>query len=320
MPITCTEIQNQIKQQLATGEKLQIMGAGSRLSATQLTPLSLKSYCGIVDYQPSELVVTVKAGTTLVELQQVLAEKNQMLSFEPPDFGGSTIGGSYACGLSGSGQAFRANLRDCVLGIKLINGLGKSLTFGGQMIKNVAGYDVARLLVGSYGQLAVITEISLKVVPKVSETSYRLCLPVDEAIVLMNQWAGTSLPLSACAYYQDHFYYRLFGHHSKQSTVAIDNSIWQQLNPFQPPLATGDKLWRASVASTAVAIDNTVAIDHCGTRRWLVAPEPPDIALMNEWHQGMPLGLENQHPQQIKLTQGLKQVFDPHAIFNTLVS
>jgi glycolate oxidase FAD binding subunit len=294
-------------------EPLEIVGRESKLTNTN-KKLSIADYQGIVSYQASELVITVKAGTSLQELQQVLASKNQMLSFEPPDYGNSSIGGTYACALSGSAQAFRGSLRDFVLGIKIINGEGKILSFGGQMMKNVAGYDVARLLVGSKGSLAVIAEISFKVLPQVTEATYSIEMLEDDAIILMNKWAATALPLSACAYYQGRFYYRLFGKHDKQQAEEMDNKIWQTLNPFQ----TTEKefLWRASVPSTTSKIANTVAIDCCGNRRWIVSEHKPDLSYVDKWQKGLAISKSVKHPAQMKIEQGLKKVFDPHGVYH----
>ncbi len=294
-------------------EPLQIVGRESKLKTSTNKKLSIADYQGIVSYQASELVITVKAGTSLQELQQVLASKNQMLSFEPPDYGNSSIGGTYACALSGSAQAFRGSLRDFVLGIKIINGEGKILSFGGQMMKNVAGYDVARLLVGSKGSLAVVAEISFKVLPQVTETTYSIEMLEEDAIILMNKWAATALPLSACAYYQGRFYYRLFGKHDKQAAEEVDNKIWQTLNPFE----TTEKqfLWRASVPSTSSKIANTVAIDCCGNRRWIVSEHKPNLAYVEKWQKGLAISKSPKQPAQIKIEQGLKKVFDPHGIY-----
>ena len=127
--------------------------------------LDVSSYKGIVAYEPKELVLTVRAGTPLEEVESALAGERQMLPFEPPHFGGGTIGGAVACGLSGPRRPYAGAVRDFVLGTRIVNGKGEDLSFGGRVIKNVAGYDVSRLMVGSLGTLGVITEISFKVLP-----------------------------------------------------------------------------------------------------------------------------------------------------------
>lgn len=308
----------QIKSAAASQQSLSICGAQSKHQGKSEL-LSLQSYQGVVRYQPDELVITVKAGTSLRELNQILAEKNQMLAFEPPDYGDSTLGGTYACALTGSSQPFRGLLRDYVLGVKIINGLGEILSFGGELMKNVAGYDVSRLLVGSRGQLAVIAEISLKVLPLTDEKTYVIPLPEHEAIRLMNQWAGgTTLPLSACAYYQQQFFYRLSGRHSTQAHSLTDGTVWKTLNPFKPPLMSTQNLWRVSVESTQPTLNHTLAIDWCGRRRWIVENEQPVYhheAKISLWQGQASLTQYESTTAINRIQQGLKQVFDPKGVF-----
>lgn len=326
-------ISEQIKQANLDGKTLQIAGNKSKLNLGEFfssveekttEQLCLSRYSGIIDYSPSEMVVTVKAGTTLAELNAVLAEKNQMLAFEPPDYGNSTIGGTYASALTGPSKPFRGVLRDYILGTKIVDGRGQVLSFGGRMIKNVAGYDVSRLLAGSKGSMAAITEISIKVVPLVNELTYRVATQQADAIKLMNELAATSLPLSACAYVNGNAYFRLVesaGQHDLeklssggQKAELVDNSIWHQLNPFQ--LATVDKsaLWRVDVDSTHREIANTIAVDICGNRRWVVSNEKPNTPFATLWKNG-PLAKRSESPARKKLVQGLRQVFDPNRVF-----
>ncbi|MDQ7091444.1 MAG: FAD-binding protein [Methylococcales bacterium] len=308
----------QIKEANVRSQRLSICGMQSKQSCSN-QPLSLMDYQGIIHYQPDELVITVKAGTPLNELKCILAENKQMLAFSPPDYGHSTLGGTYACALTGSSQPFKGSLRDYVLGVKIINGLGDVLSFGGELMKNVAGYDVSRLLVGSRGQLAVIAEISLKVLPITTETTYVVDIAENEAIQLMNQWAGSALPLSACAYYQQQFFYRLSRHHSKQPHTVVDEKIWEILNPFKPHLNADQSLWRVTVESTMPAIKNTQAIDWCGRRRWIIANEHPTYqgnklnASLWQGHADECPPTEPKALTQIK--QGLKKVFDPKGVF-----
>lgn len=242
----------QIKQAQVDQQIIQISGHHSKVLRDAATEsLSTAGYEGIVSYEPAELVITVKAGTKLSELKAVLAQHKQMLGFEPPDYGDSTIGGIYACALTGPSRPFRGSLRDFVLGTKLIDGQGRYLSFGGRMIKNVAGYDVSRMLVGSKGSMALVTELSLRVIPLMEERSYQMEMSENEAILLMNQMAGTSLPLSAAAYYEGKFIYRVAGAHPLQTNrvgvTEIDNDIWVRLNPFRPQLPPDVKLWRLDV-------------------------------------------------------------------------
>ena len=168
---------------------------------------------GIVDYEPSELVVTARSGTPLSEIEASLAEHGQFLAFEPPAFGGdATLGGVIAAGLSGPRRMYAGAARDFVLGDTLLTGSGEQLRFGGQVMKNVAGFDVSRLLCGSLGILGIITEVSLKVLPRPrAEATVRLELSAAAAVAAFNRWAAQPLPLSAAAWWQGQAWVRLSG-------------------------------------------------------------------------------------------------------------
>jgi len=181
---------------------LSIEGGGSKAwygNSNPFTKLSTKNFSGILDYQPEELVITARAGTPLREIEQVLADKNQMLAFEPPHFGdNATLGGAIAAGLAGPARISVGNLRDFVLGARIMDGKGQDLSFGGKVMKNVAGYDVSRLMPGSLGTLALILEASVKVLPKpAASTSIRCQITQAAALQSLNQSAGQPLPLSA---------------------------------------------------------------------------------------------------------------------------
>ena len=176
--------------------------------------LETRGLQGIVQYEPSELVVTVAAGTPMHVLETALAEQGQCLAFEPPQFeanskpskasNNATVGGMVAAGLSGPARASVGSVRDFVLGLRFINGRGEHLSFGGQVMKNVAGYDVSRLLAGSWGTLGLITEVSLKVLPVAPAEAFLMChLPQDKALHLLNQWGGQPLPLNASCWVKD---------------------------------------------------------------------------------------------------------------------
>jgi len=164
-----------------------------------------RAYRGILSYEPSELVITVRAGTPMAEVQAALAERGQCLPFEPPSWGASTVGGMVASGLAGPARASVGTVRDFVLGVRMLNGQGQDLTFGGQVMKNVAGYDVSRLMAGSLGQLGLITEVSLKVLPVAPGEATLMCAGVrqPQALALLNQWGGQPLPLNASAWVHD---------------------------------------------------------------------------------------------------------------------
>lgn len=181
---------------------LSIAGGGTKSwygNANSHAKLNTGSYSGILEYQPEELVITACAGTPLKEIEAALKEKNQVLAFEPPHFGEhATFGGAIAAGLAGPGRITVGNFRDFVLGARILDGKGQDLSFGGKVMKNVAGYDVSRLLPGSLGTLALLLEASVKVLPKPAATATLRCqISQENALKVLNEWAGQPLPLSA---------------------------------------------------------------------------------------------------------------------------
>jgi glycolate oxidase FAD binding subunit len=196
------EFQAQILNAANHKTRLSIEGGASKSwygNPNQFTKLNTRSYSGILEYQPEELVITACAGTPLKEIEATLEEKNQVLAFEPPHFGESaTFGGAIAAGLAGPGRISVGNFRDFVLGARVMDGKGHDLSFGGKVMKNVAGYDVSRLLPGSMGTLALLLEASVKVLPKPAATATLRCqISQAQALKVLNEWAGQPLPLSA---------------------------------------------------------------------------------------------------------------------------
>lgn len=259
--------------------------------------LSTAGLTGITSYEPSELVVTVRAGTPLAELEAALAEKGQCLPFEPPCFGDNgTVGGMVAGGLSGPARASVGAVRDYVLGATLVNGRGEVLSFGGQVMKNVAGYDVSRVLAGSLGTLGVIAEVSLKVLPvPPAEATLEFACGQADALRLLNEWGGRPLPLNASCWFEyagaGALYLRLRGAVAAVEAACAhlggerkDNmraaADWQSLRDQQLPWFStdegGDALWRLSVPQTApvLALDGAAAplVEWHGGQRWYKAP------------------------------------------------
>jgi len=194
--------QEQILAAVKNKTPLSIEGGGTKSwygNANSYAKLDTRTYAGILEYQPEELVITACAGTPLKEIEAALANKNQILAFEPPHFGESaTFGGAIAAGLAGPGRISAGNLRDFVLGARILDGKGQDLSFGGKVMKNVAGYDVSRLLPGSMGTLSLLLEASVKVLPRpAATTSLRCNITQARALQLLNEWAGQPLPLSA---------------------------------------------------------------------------------------------------------------------------
>ena len=310
-----------VRQAAADGRILRLRGGGSKdFWGQSLTGevLDTRAYQGIVSYEPSELVVTVRCGTPLAELEAALAEKGQCLAFEPPHFGqgsanGATVGGMVAAGLSGPARATAGAVRDYVLGARFINGLGENLTFGGQVMKNVAGYDVSRLMAGSWGTLGLITEVSLKVLP-VAPAEATLMIPglaQGPALDLLHRWGGQPLPLNASTWVRDTtaqpvadvLFVRLRGAVAAvQSAIgkmsadatALGAQVQQMAEAAQDWRASGEQtlpffdapspdacLWRLSVPQTAPVLDLPYAtyIEWQGAQRWLWAPATAAVSL-----------------------------------------
>ena len=249
--------------------------------------LDPRGYAGIVAHEPTELVITARCGTPLAELESVLGAAGQMLPFEPPHFGpGATVGGCVAAGLAGPRRASAGGVRDYVLGVKLLAGTGEVLAFGGTVMKNVAGYDVARLAAGSLGILGVITEVSLKVLPKpVAEATLRLDLDEASALRRMNEWAAQPLPVSATAWRDGALHVRLSGARAAvaeaQATIggtALDGAaFWQGLREQADAFFAGAQpLWRLALPSTAPALGLPGAqlVEWGGAQRWLRSDAP----------------------------------------------
>ena len=194
--------QEQILNAAKNKTPLSIEGGGTKSwygNTNTLAKLNTRTYSGILEYQPEELVITACAGTPLKEIETALKDKNQVLAFEPPHFGEhATFGGAIAAGLAGPGRISVGNFRDFVLGARVLDGKGQDLSFGGQVMKNVAGYDVSRLMPGSMGTLALLLEASVKVLPKPAATATLRCqISQAKALRILNEWAGQPLPLSA---------------------------------------------------------------------------------------------------------------------------
>ncbi|MEG1054515.1 MAG: glycolate oxidase subunit GlcE, partial [Janthinobacterium sp.] len=210
------QFRQQILAASAAGKSLRLRGGGTKDWYGQRLDgevLDTRAYAGIIDYEPTELVITARCGTPLAEIEAALAARKQMLAFEPPHFGpGATVGGVVASALSGPRRASAGALRDFVLGAVLMDGHGERLAFGGQVMKNVAGYDVSRLLAGSLGTLGLILEVSLKVLPlPLREASLRLECAEIAALRMLNEWAGKPLPISASCWHDGVLTVRLSG-------------------------------------------------------------------------------------------------------------
>jgi glycolate oxidase FAD binding subunit len=350
-----SQIVERIRAAAADVTPLCIRGGGTKDfygEALQGDILETTALAGITSYEPSELVVTVRAGTPLAELEAALAEKGQCLPFEPPHFGrNGTVGGMVAAGLSGPARASVGAVRDYVLGATLVNGRADVLSFGGQVMKNVAGYDVSRVLAGSLGTLGVIAEVSLKVLPVApAEATLEFACSQADALRLLNEWGGRPLPLNASCWFENvgagalHLRLRgavaaveaacthLGGERKDNARAAAD---WQALRDQQLPwfdTANGpDALWRVSVPQTApvLAIDgHAPLVEWHGAQRWYKAPPDRAARIREIAHAAGGHATLFRTPASdiprfdamsapvARIHRALMREFDPHRIFN----
>ena len=250
--------------------------------------IDVTKHCGVVEYEPTELVVTARCGTRLAELKKVLADAGQMLAFEPPSYADTaTLGGIIATGLSGPRRPFSGAVRDSILGVQIINGKGEKLNFGGKVIKNVAGYDVSRLMAGAMGTLGLVLQVSLKVLPvPQKELTLSFSSSADNALELMNKLSSKPLPLSAAAFMNDRVYLRISGSDAavdaaindiEHDNKDEDQSFWHQLaEQSHPFFNTGKNLWRLSLLPAAPMLDlpGDWILDWGGAQRWLMSDVP----------------------------------------------
>lgn len=339
MDPSLSQLIERVREAAARKHSLRIRGSGSKdFYAFRLEgePLDVSGYRGIVDYEPSELVMTARAGTPLAEVEEALTQGGQMLACEPPYFGpNATLGGCVAAGFSGPRRAAAGSVRDFVLGTRVLNSAGEDLRFGGRVMKNVAGFDVSRLMTGSFGTLGVIVEASLKVLPRPEEElTLRYEMNAPRAIETMNRWAAQPLPISATCHFGNALSVRLSG--SKLGVaaarakiggeeVADGSGLWravreQTLDAFRGPL------WRVSITPTApvLALPGQQVIEWNGSLRWVTTDAPAqqifDIARKAGGHatrfrapNGTPLMVLD--PTVLEVHRRLKAALDPNGLF-----
>ena len=346
------ELCDRVRACASAGTRLRIRGGGTKDfyggdfyggDAGEAQVLDMAGCSGIVAYEPRELVLTVRAGTRLAEVEAALAAERQMLPFEPPHFepaGNATIGGIVATGLSGPRRPYAGAVRDFVLGTRVVNGKGEALAFGGRVIKNVAGYDVSRLMTGALGTLGVLTEISFKVLPvPAAEATLAFALSQADAIDAANRWAGQPLPLSACAWSDGTLRVRLSG-----APPAVDAAkaklggdedaagarFWSDLREQRLDFFAGEApLWRLSVPQTAAPLmpDHPQVVDWGGGVRWVRGPLDPFTVRSTVERVGghatlfrggdKSVGVFHPLPPALlKIHRRLKAAFDPAGILN----
>ncbi|MDQ1834058.1 glycolate oxidase subunit GlcE [Massilia scottii] len=329
------------------GRALRIRGGGTKDWYGQASDgdiLDTRGFSGIVDYEPTELVITARCGTPLAEIEAALAERKQMLAFEPPHFGaGATIGGVVASGLSGPRRAGSGALRDFVLGAVLMDGKGEVLTFGGQVMKNVAGYDVSRLLAGSMGTLGLMLQHSIKVLPRAPcDITLRFAMDEIEALQRLNEWAGLPLPISASCWHAGVLTLRLSGAQAAVDAAArtlggqpVDDggAFWAALREQRHAFFDGAaSLWRLSVPSStgAIILRGAQLIEWGGAQRWLKVDA--DVAMAHNIRRAVTavgghatlfrggdkrIGVfQPLAPGVARIHQRLKAAFDPSQVFN----
>jgi len=323
---------------------LQLHGARTKDfygESTAGEPLDLSGYRGIVDYEPSELVMTARCGTRLSDIETALAEHGQFLGFEPPRLGGDpTLGGMIAAGLSGPRRIQVGAARDFVLGATLLAGDGELLRFGGQVMKNVAGFDVSRLLCGSLGILGIITQASIKVLPQPrAEETMRLEIPAREAVDAFNRWGGQPLPISGAAWHEGAAWVRLSGAaaavQAARAVIGGDRVFpvlakkwWESLRHYMHPVYSDSLVWRVSLPATAPPLQLPVdpLIDWGGALRWycgeLQAFDVRGLAsavggTAMRWRgAGSGSKFHPLAPAIAEIHRRLKRSFDPEGIFN----
>ncbi len=347
-------LQQQVQSSIDLRSPLLIRGGDSksfygRAPVETSNILEMKNHTGIINYDPTELVVTVRAGTRLLDLELLLEKNQQILSFEPPVFNQqSTIGGVVAAGISGPRRAFSGSIRDTILGVEMINGDGKIVKFGGEVMKNVAGYDMSRLMVRSMGTLGVILNVSLRVMPKPEkEISLILDATQGEGLAYCKQWRTQHLPLSATSWYRGKLYARLSGSEitieaalqklSQQMSFELledDVFFWRSIRNQQHAFFNkiSKPLWRLSLPINTPVIarfEGDLLLEAGGTQRWMSNNAPENIirAVVGR-HAGYATIFNGQQhlpevppfpvlaPELHKLQKNLKRKLDPQNIFN----
>lgn len=332
----------QVQAASTAGTPLRVVGGDSkRFHGRQVdgTTLSIAGHSGIVSYDPAELVITVRAGTPLQEVQERLAAHGQHLPFEPPAFGATaTIGGTVAAGIAGPARMLAGPVRDYVLGARLLTGDGRVLRFGGEVMKNVAGYDVSRALAGSLGVLGVLLDVSLKVLPQpTAQTTRVFALSEAQTLQRMTQLNAKALPVSASAWVDGHWYLRLDGTAGtiEQACAQLGgehladaNAFWTHLREQRhAALALPERLWRLTLPATAGPLPIPgVAIEWNGVQRWYQDLEPQQARSLAETAGGFATLFRGASADDdvfaplaaplLQLHRNLKRIFDPAGILN----
>ena len=353
-----TDLQAQVKQAISNQTPLYIHGGNSKQfygNAVDATPLDISVHTGIINYDPSELCITVRAGTKLSDIETLLADNNQILAFEPPHYlysslnnqDTATIGGAIASGISGPSRAYTGSVRDSILGVNIINGDGEIANFGGEVMKNVAGYDLSRMMVRSQGTLGVILNISVRVIPK-PEHNITLAFEASqsEALSYFQDLRKNTLPITATAWLNNTALIRLSASEqvlqSCKEKVKGDerlnaDSFWQGVRDHTHEFFTNSKnddkpLWRFSLPPATpekIQLDGEELIEWSGAQRWIHSNAPAniirDIAKSQKGYATLfnnapsdesATRFSELEPALFTLHKQLKNQMDPQGIFN----
>ena len=320
----------------ARGEGIRVEGHGSKnflstpnLSRIEGNLLSTLDHTGVINYSPDELVMTVRAGTTLSEIEDLLIEEGQIFPSDPPCYGGQgTIGGAIATGISGPGRPWLGAVRDAILGIEIVNGLGERLNFGGQVMKNVAGYDISRLMVGSYGTMGIILSVSLKVLPRPQcVRTLQKEVPVEKLQKFMTRFFREPVPLTATYYEPDRLWIRLSGSEESVGDAVsrldmdedVDSAFWHRVRDQERAFFLTEKpLWKVSLPRGFDPKEIPEGWDYVsewgGAQVWCRNNEVQGLsetATVNSFRN-----IENERQKQSVYSERLKKAFDPDAILN----
>jgi glycolate oxidase FAD binding subunit len=338
------ELADRVRAASARRTPLRIVGGDTKPGygrPVDAEPLAVAGHAGIVHYDPAELVITARGGTLLRQINEVLAASGQHLPFEPPAFGAqATLGGAIAAGLAGPSRATHGPVRDYVLGTRVLGGDGRVLRFGGEVMKNVAGYDVSRLMAGSLGILGILLDVSLKVLP-LAPAHRTLAFELDaiQALPRMSGAANSNLPISASCWIDGRWYLRIAASPQTLDTtigrlggeiVADGDSVWDGVREQTlPAFVHGESLWRVNLPARCLSLPDLPApccIEWGGLQRWYAGVEPQRVRAaaaaasgFATWVRGAPHDEEvftALSPAVLDLHRALKRVFDPAGVLN----
>ena len=338
------DLQDTVRGAISAGEPQVIRGGGTKSFLGRRTngkELDVDGHRGILNYEPTELVISARGGTPLKEVETSLHEHGQMLAFEPPHFGpNATLGGTLAAGVSGPRRPYAGAARDFVLGAQVLNGRAEVLRFGGEVMKNVAGYDLSRLMVGAFGTLGIVLEASLKVLPQPTEecTLSKQCT-AENALEQINQWAAKPFPLSGTCFDGGVLYLRLSGSSAavRAARTEIGGDVvsdgpryWETLREHEHPFFQDSKpLWRVAVPreTPPLPLAGKWLLDWGGTQRWLLSEQDADTirrvasqagghATLFRGSKGTEEVFQPLSAGLLRLHRNLKSAFDPHGIMN----